>query len=57
MVGLVKAGIKDLVRVSGRGKTEELEEYNLINRCRCAAGLLYPDADAGRCIIAGTGSA
>ena len=42
LIGLVKAGIKDLVRVGGRGKTEELEEYNLINRCRCASDLLWP---------------
>ena len=40
LMGLVKAGIKDLVRVGGRGKMEELEEYNLINRCRCAPELL-----------------
>ena len=36
LVGLLKAGIRDLVRVGGRGKTAELEEFNLINRCRRA---------------------
>ena len=50
LMGLVGAGIKDLVRVGGRGKTEELEEYNLINRCRCTSAFAMYSTWPGVCM-------
>ena len=34
LLGLVKAGVENLVRVGGRAKHPELEPYNLIEKAR-----------------------